>query len=427
MHPIQHRSISPPGERSRKISRRRFLALGASVVGGLALSDYVGLRDAAAKAGTFPGLRFFPGIGVRGNDVTWSGDASSAQDVYDRFARPRESRYFLTDPRSWFIVEKKLFWRDLLVDENKAPSSHAEARNPAWSNYKWNHTDVIQDMTSAPSMADNKAKLGLLIAATATSAPDPVPAWMKAAGLTWSDGDGRVRVRMDKEDGWRYVADLYVAIIRKYGRNRRIANLVMGEYYPGPPEEHPPDFSKEAFVANALKIWKDVIANAPRDKSGKRTTIVQVNPILRNGIVTSTDLVNLKLGISRSDPYLFEHGCGEPGDVLGEPGTISRVRQNLYGIVPLLQQGDAALFKDGESATWTGIDNPFGYTSGQVVPMELEHLAWYFGSKGVVPANSMTIKDHPILSDDWFSTFDRFGPNGTDAPAWGRLPNRPRR
>ena len=66
MHPIQHRSISPLGERSRKISRRRFLALGASVVGGLALSDYVGLRDVAAKAGTFPGLRFFPGIGVRG-------------------------------------------------------------------------------------------------------------------------------------------------------------------------------------------------------------------------------------------------------------------------------------------------------------------------------------------------------------------------
>jgi hypothetical protein len=186
----------------------------------------------------FSGLRFFPGIGVRGGGVTWPGDASFAQSVYDRFAAPRESRYFLTAPRSWFIVEKKVFWRELLVDENRAPTSHAEARDPTWSNYKWNHTDVIEDMTSAPCMVDNKAKLALLVAATATFAPDPVPVWMKAKGLTWSDREGRVHVRLE-EDGWRYVADLYVAIIRKYGHNWKMANLVMGEYYPGPINESP--------------------------------------------------------------------------------------------------------------------------------------------------------------------------------------------
>lgn len=154
---------------------------------------------------------------------------------------------------------------------------------------------------------------------------------------------------------------------------------------------------------------------------------MQVNPILRKGIVTSADLTNLKLGISQSDPYLFASGCGEPDDVLCDVSAIPRARQELYGIVPLLQQGDANLFKRGESATCTGIANPFGYTAGQVVPMELEHIAWYFGSKGVVPVNSMTIRDHPVLADDWFSTFDRFGPNGTDAPTWGQLPHKPRR
>jgi hypothetical protein len=87
--------------------------------------------------------------------------------------------------------------RELRVDENQAPTSHAEARDPAWSNYKWNHTDIIEDMTGAPRIVDNKAELGLLIAARATSAPDPVPAWMNAKDLTWSDGEGKVH-------GWAY-------------------------------------------------------------------------------------------------------------------------------------------------------------------------------------------------------------------------------
>lgn len=183
------------------------------------------------------------------------------------------------------------------------------------------------------------------------------------------------------------------------------------------------------FVAhsstNLIMVWKDVVANAPMDKNGDRTTIAQVNPILSKYMVPTADLADLKLGISQSDLYLFMRGCGEPDDALCDAGTLDRVRQRLYGIVPLLHQGDARLFKDGESATWTGIANPFGYKAGQVVPMELEHKAWYFGSKDMIPVNSMTVKNHSVLTDDWFSAFDRFGPNGTDAPAWGQLPNRP--
>jgi hypothetical protein len=393
----------------------------------LAFRSCAASDDKPASNSSFPGLRFFPCIGVRVGGEAWYGDAPSAQGVYDRFAVPREGRYFLTAPRSWFLVEKKFLWRELLVNENQAPTSHAEAGDPAWSNYRWNHTDVVERMTSAPCMTDNKAKLGLLIAATATSAADPVPAWIKAKGLTWSDGEGRVHVRLDKEDGWRYIADLYVAIIRRYGLNWRIASLVMGEYYPGPIEERPSDFDFEAFQVNAREIWKTVVANAPVDKNDNRTTIAQVNPILSKHTVPAAALTELKLGISQSDPYLFARGCGDPDGVLCDPGTLDRVRQRLNGVVPLLHQGDANLFVDGESATWTGIANPFGYTAAQIVPMELQHIAWYFGSKGVVPVNSMTIKDHPLLTDDWFTTFDRFGPNGTDAPAWGQLPKSPRR
>ncbi len=112
-------------------------------------------------------------------------------------------------------MEKNVFWRELRVDENQASTSQAEVRDPAWSNYKWKHTAIIEDMTSAPCMVDNKAKLGLLIAATATSAPAPVPALMNVKGLAWSDGEGKVHVRLEEEKGWRYIADLYVAIIKK--------------------------------------------------------------------------------------------------------------------------------------------------------------------------------------------------------------------
>jgi hypothetical protein len=34
----------------------------------------------------------------------------------------------------------------------------------------------------------------------------------------------------------------------------------------------------------------------------------------------------------------------------------------------------------------------------------------------------MTVKGDSALIDDWFSTFDRFGPNGTDAATWGQIP-----
>ena len=186
---------------AKTISRRNFLALGAALAGVLVAHNYVPSRDTAAIPETFPGLRFFPGIGVRGNGETWHGNASFAQGVYDRFAAPRERRYFHTAPRSWFIVEKRFLWRELLVDENQAPTSHAEASDPAWSNYKWNHADVIEDMTRAPCMVDNKAKLGLLIAAMATSDPEPVPAWMKAENLTLVRWRGQSS-RSPRQRGW---------------------------------------------------------------------------------------------------------------------------------------------------------------------------------------------------------------------------------
>lgn len=401
------------------ISRRGFLALGTAMAGALTVGGCVLVNRTSS-----PGVRIFPGLGIHGGGKTWTDGASYVQDLYDRFAAPRENQYFLTNPRYWFIAEKKLPWREFLVDETRAPSSHAEARDPNWSNYKWNRNDIFAKMLQAPAVVDDKAKVSIFVAMTATSEHEPVPRWMTAKGLTWRDSKkNRVHVRMDLEEGWRWMADFLVALLRHYGRRRNIASVVIGEYYIAP--NPPADLDKRAYRANAKKMWADVIANAPKDKTGNRMNVVQVNPILFGGDVTSADIAELKLGVSGSDPHIFVDGCGEPDGSLCDPGTLNRARQDLYGVVPLQHQSNAALLRSGYEVTWTGIANPFGFTRGQTVPLELQHIAWYFGSKGVIPLNSMTIKDDSLLTDDWFSTFDRFGPNGTDAAAWGQLPKLP--
>jgi hypothetical protein len=142
---------------------------------------------------------------VRGGGKTWEGGASFVQNLYNEFAAPRESRYFLTTPRHWFIAEKKLTWRQFFVDESIAPSSHWQARNPGWSNYRWNQNDIFANMVQAPAIVDNKAKLGIFVAMTASSEQEPVPIWMIRKGLTWRDYDSHVHVRQDSKKagaGW---------------------------------------------------------------------------------------------------------------------------------------------------------------------------------------------------------------------------------
>jgi hypothetical protein len=370
-----------------------------------------------------PGYSLVPGLGVHGGKKTWEGGASFVQDLYNEFAAPRESRYFLTTPRYWFIAEKKLTWREFLVDETKAPSSHAQARNSDWSNYKWNQNDILAKMVQAPAIVDDRAKLSIFVAMTATSEVEPVPRWMIRKGLTWRDRQDRVHVRQHLEEGWRWMADFLVALVRRYGNSPHIATLVLGEYYPS--GNFPADFDPDVFRANAKKIWGAVIATAPKDAGGNRLNVLQSNPIMTGGTIRTADIAELKLGVTGADPYIFRNGCGEPDSPLCDSGTTDRARQDLYGIVPLQHQCSANLFRRGYEVTWTGIRNPFGYAAGQTVPIRLQHVAWYFGSKGVIPLNSLIVKDDPAVKDDWFPTLDRFGPNGTAAAEWGQIPNYP--
>ena len=85
-----------------------------------------------------------------------------------------------------------------------------------------------------------------------------------------------------------------------------------------------------------------------------------------------------------------------------------RVRQDLYGVVPLQHQVNANFLRNGYGVIWTGISNQFGYTRGQTVPLQLRHVALYFGSKGV-RLYSLTVEDDPVVRDQWFPSIVRFG------------------
>jgi hypothetical protein len=63
-----------------------------------------------------------------------------------------------------------------LVDDTVAPSSRAQAQDPAWSNYKWNQNDVFAKMLDASTQVGRgMAELGLFVATTATSEQNPIP------------------------------------------------------------------------------------------------------------------------------------------------------------------------------------------------------------------------------------------------------------
>jgi hypothetical protein len=159
---------------------------------------------------------------------------------------------------------------------------------------------------------------------------------------------------------------------------------------------------------------------------------VQVNPITFGGDVTADDTaaigIGASIGASDSDPYLFTNNGGRPDGSLCDRNSMERVLQELYGrvplaSVPLANQCNGHISEAGELQTWSGIANPFGFKKGQNVRIQLEYVLWYFGSKGVVRENAITVKINAALPGDWFPAFDRFGPGGTDAAQWAQMPN----
>jgi hypothetical protein len=407
----------------KTVSRRDFLSLGMALAGvaTFGCSPATLPRGAVADTRTFPDIRWYPVMGVyEGTRRGWTSNRTLLQKQYNVWVgTSRENRYLdLGDgdaERYWFAGGQKINWRDCLVDENLAPTSRTQARNPNWSNYRWNQQDIFTEMLAGSSaVSQDKAKLGLFVAVTATSSKNPVPTWLlrDSRKLTWTDGQGKDHVRLDKVEGWRAVADFLVAMTRHYGLDKRIASLTIGEYYTNPDGGGiPADFNYDAFRTNAKKVWSDVTQSAPKDASGARMNIVQAMPIVSGGFVTANDIANIGLGVSGSGARIFA------------TEMLDTVRQQLYGSVPLQHQVNSNSI--GDPVTFDGTPNPWGYAKGRTVAQRYEHVMWYYGSKGVAPLDSMYLSEYGSLQNQWVQAYDQFGPNGSLVAQWGQLPNHP--
>jgi hypothetical protein len=407
----------------KTVSRRDFLRLGTALAGVAAFGGHAAAlpRRAVADTTTFPGIRWYPVMGVyKGATRGWTSNRTLLQDQYDFWVgTSRESRYLdLGDgdaERYWFAGGQKMKWRDCLVDENLAPTSRTQARNPNWSNYRWNQQDIFAEMLAGSSaVSQDKVMLGLFVAVTATSAKNAVPTrlFRDTRKLTWTDGQGMDHVRLDKDEGWWAVADFLVAMTQRYGLDKRIASLTIGEYYTNPKGGGiPADFDYNSYRANAKKVWSDVTQNAPKDTSGARMNIVQAEPIVSGGFVTANDIANIGIGVSGSAARIFASD------------SLDSLRQQLYGVVPLQHQANSGTI--GDPVTFDGTPNPWGYAKGRTVAQRYEHVVWYFGSRGVAPLDSMYLGADSSLRDQWVQAYDQFGPNGSLVAQWGQLPNYP--
>jgi hypothetical protein len=125
-------------------------------------------------------------------------EPSLLQDQYNTYVgSASENAYLDLDndaTRYYFCGGRKYEWTDMLVNPATAPASSAQARDPNWSNYKWNQTDVVDQMLDNSTAAQqDKAKVCMFVATSATANKDPVPTYVKNGtsyygnGLTWTD------------------------------------------------------------------------------------------------------------------------------------------------------------------------------------------------------------------------------------------------
>jgi hypothetical protein len=273
---------------------------------------------------------------------------------------------------------------------------------------------ITEQLDASDTIAAGKSKLCIFVATSATSVQHPVPAFLMndSNNLTWTDGEGKDHVRFDKTEALNAATDFLIALVKKYGDDTRVASITHGEYYTNPDGGGlPNNLDYDAFRANMKSLWTQVIQAAPRDANGKRVNFVQSQPITAGGFVTAQDIIDIGVGVSGSGAQLFS------------AGPLDDIRQAVYGKVPLQHQVNTGPL--GDPATWDGTPNPWGFTNGQTVPIRYEHVAWYFGSKGVAPLDSLMMRDDQNYITQWHEAYDQFGPNGSKIANWGQIPNIP--
>jgi hypothetical protein len=145
------------------------------------------------------------------------------------------------------------------------------------------------------------------------------------------------------------------------------------------------------------------------------------NPILTprgaGCFVTATDVADLKLGITDADPFVFTEG------------PVQQTRRHLQGDVPFQHQVNVGDL--GEPVTWPAVNNPFGIAGGSPAALNYEHVAWSYATEDPSDnydkptLDSLMMRDSATYQSEWHEAYGKFGPNGSLAAQWGRIPNYP--
>jgi hypothetical protein len=397
-------------------------------------SDSFTVNTVVTSNSPFPGIRYYSTMGVYEHSYQgFASEPSRLQDQYNTYVGSASENAYLDldndSTRYYFCGGRKYEWTDMLVDPVTAPASRAQAQDPNWSNYKWNQTDVVDQMLDNSTAAQqDKAKVCLFVATSATAQPDPVPTYVKNGtsyygnGLTWTDGQGKVHVRLDKVGGQQAISDFLIALTKHYGNDPRIASITNGEWYTNSDAGGlPTGFNYSAFKTGQKAVWQAWVNSAPKDATGNRLTIIQSQPIVAGSEVSAADIQNIGIGISGSSQTVFRDS------------PIDAVRRILYGVVPLSHQVNAGTV--GTNVTFDNTPNPFGYAAGSTHPATYPVIAWFYDNQGLipnsnakgskVPLDSINMGADPTLVSQWHSAFDQFGPNGSKVPTWGQIPNIP--
>lgn len=325
----------------------------------------------------------------------------------------------------------KIRWADAYIDSSIKPT-RSQARNPNWSNYIWNHPengdgfvyDGITDALNDPLIKNGKgqAKLAVIVSLTSTAHKLSPPVWMRNdKSLTWVEGtnkngiSGHWHVRFDNPQAVDHAADFLTAFLAKYGNNKGMHSVILGEYYAGQKQYRPSGLNSNKYAVGVKNLWGKAVEAAPRDNNGQRINILQTNPTL-NANVTLNDMEALGIGISESDTTLDF-----------SPATDMR---KLYDgkKVHVMINGDARYACNARKQGWDGTPNPFGHKKGYSAVATPQELFWFHSEKGPAPTHSFFLrmathcKGAPQTPANFIDAIKKFGRCGSKATKWGAAP-----
>ena len=330
----------------------------------------------------------------------------------------------------------KFRWSDAYVNDRIKPTRQ-QARDPNWSNYIWNQketsADYVLDGISDALDSDlvnhgqGIAKLSVVVGLSATSDNLIPPAWMREdKSLTWVEGVNQ----NGKSDNWHarfdipqavdHAADFLAAFLAKFGNNKGLHSINLGEYYFGQAKYVPSGLDRSKYRLGVKNLWGEIVSSAPRDEDGNRVNIVQTNPLL-GAEVTINDMERLGVGVSESDTNL-------DFPVTQRPETAALKMLYDRRKVHVMIDGDARYACQGRRQRWDGTPNPFGHKKGYSGVATPQEIFWYHGEQGPAPIHSffMTISSFcdgaPQTTENFIDAIKQFGSCGIQATKWGAAP-----